>query len=540
MADTPRLLYNNDGSFMFQSAPPISPEEFVYETVGRVIGTQVDRAICNMFGYGDSVPFYLTEIPGARGPKNETYTSGQTYRHQENLHHIWSLDEDVWALAVQAAHDAGMEYWAGTRFNDRHGEAYAWLSEWRTSHPEYNIPDDCTAGVYGRQGGDRGSRALNYALPEVRAWKMGLMEEVCTRYDVDGFELDLMRAPLVSFPDIDEGREILAEFLADCRSVLDRVGEKRGRPLGFGVRIPGTPEMTHEMGMDLEKVLENRSLTYIAPSATWDTATDLPYDRFLEMARDKDCCVYACVSENVGPGTQYYPAYVPALRAAATNAWNQDVDGIYIFNYNHCPTTNIDQSEIFSQLGHLETLRYRSKRYAVAPIAHVVEVYDTGVIRPGFSEEAHGPGAMYSSFKHQLPVTLRDQPTGVGEVIHLLVYDDLKTAVERGMLKSVILEITVAGFSRDDVFEFKVNGDALPYPESPEVHLYGRYRMGPRWNGMQGNYALRFNLRSGDMLKWGWNELELTLRKRNPKLLYDFVVHDMFLDVEFHNLTMRG
>ena len=98
----------------------------------------------------------------------------------------------------------------------------------------------------------------------------------------------------------------------------------------------------------------------------------------------------------------------------------------------------------------------------------------------------------------------------------------------------------MAGFSRDDVFEFKVNGDALPYPGSPEFHLYGRYRMGPRWNGMQGNYALRFNLRSGDMLKWGWNELELTLRKRNSKLLYDFVVHDMFLDVEFHNLTMRG
>ena len=124
--------------------------------------------------------------------------------------------------------------------------------------------------------------------------------------------------------------------------------------------------------------------------------------------------------------------------------------------------------------------------------------------------------------------------------IQLLVHEDLKTAAERGMLKSVILEITVAGSTKDDAFEFKLNGHPLPAPESPEFHLYSQYRMGPRWNGMQGNYALRYNLHKGELLEQGANEVELTLRKRNPLINCDFLIHDIFLDVSFHNLTMRG
>ena len=64
--------------------------------------------------------------------------------------------------------------------------------------------------------------------------------------------------------------------------------------------------------------------------------------------------------------------------------------------------------------------------------------------------------------------------------------------------------------------------------------------MGPRWNGMQGNYALRFNLHTGSILRRGNNEIELVLRRRNPKLRSDFVVHDIFLHVAYHHLTMRG
>ncbi len=537
MSEAPRLIYNNDGSFLLQTAPPMSPDEFVYEAVGRVIGTQVGRVICNLFGLGDALPWYKTEIPEARPPRNTTYTNLQEYRVQENLHHLWSLDVDVWEMAVQAAHDAGMEFWPGTRFNDRHGERFAWLTEWRTRHPEYNIPKDCTEGRYGVAGGPRG---LNYALPEVRAWKIRLMEEVCTRYDVDGFELDLMREPMVSFTDIEAGRPILTEFLADCRAALDRIGEKRGRPLGFGIRTAATPEATHEMGLDLEAVLEQRSVTCISPSVYWDTATDAPFDRFVEMARGKDCHVYACPSEQIGPGPQYVPASKEALRGAACNAWHQGVDGIYIFNFNHNPTCNVDGAELLGQLGHPETLRYRDKRYAVTGIAELIERYDTGVVERGYMESYHRSGSNYSSFEHQLPVSLEETPTGPGRIIDLLVHEDLTTAAERGMLKSVILEITVAGSTKDDAFEFRLNGHRLPDPESPEFHLYSQYRMGPRWNGMQGNYAVRYNLGAGEPLVQGRNEVALTLRRRNPKISCDFVIHDIFLDVTFHNLTMRG
>ena len=201
---------------------------------------------------------------------------------------------------------------------------------------------------------------------------------------------------------------------------------------------------------------------------------------------------------------------------------------------------NVDNAEIFSQLGHIETLRYRDKTYAVTPCTQLMKNFDTGVADPGYAESHHTKGAYFSSFTHQLPVILAEQPDGPGRIIDLLVHEDLEAAAAHGMLKSVILEITVAQFTRDDAFEFKVNGQALPYPESTEFGLHAEYEMGPRWNGMQGNYALRFNLHTGSILRRGNNEIELVLRRRNPKLRSDFVVHDIFLHVAYHHLTMRG
>src|SRR2546427_12788846 len=63
----PRLFYNNDGSFLLYRSPPLSKEEFVYEAVGRLVGTQVDAVVCHMFGYGDAVPLYPTSVPDAAG-----------------------------------------------------------------------------------------------------------------------------------------------------------------------------------------------------------------------------------------------------------------------------------------------------------------------------------------------------------------------------------------------------------------------------------------------------------------------------------------
>ena len=144
MAKPPKFFYHNDGSFLLYCAPPMSPEEFVYEAVGRFIGTQVDAVVCHQFGFGDAVPLWPTEVPGAKGIDMETVGYVSEWRQQEIMLRLWAEGVDPWQLALEAAHEAGMEYWIANRFNDLHGSRYQWKSEWRGQ------PSRVRAG---RQGG---------------------------------------------------------------------------------------------------------------------------------------------------------------------------------------------------------------------------------------------------------------------------------------------------------------------------------------------------------------------------------------------------
>ena len=66
----PPLFYNNDGSFLFFPDPPRTPEDFVYEAVGRFVGTQIGAVVCHMFGFGDAVPLFPHPRSGGRGDRS--------------------------------------------------------------------------------------------------------------------------------------------------------------------------------------------------------------------------------------------------------------------------------------------------------------------------------------------------------------------------------------------------------------------------------------------------------------------------------------
>src|SRR4030095_10415209 len=110
-----RLFYNNDGSSRLSTPPPLEADEFVYEAVGRFIGTQVDAVICHMFGYGDAVPMHPPRVPAAAGVERQRNEVVSEWRQQTSMRAFWSQGVDPWRLALEAAHRAGIEYWAGMR-----------------------------------------------------------------------------------------------------------------------------------------------------------------------------------------------------------------------------------------------------------------------------------------------------------------------------------------------------------------------------------------------------------------------------------------
>jgi hypothetical protein len=146
-------------------------------------------------------------------------------------------------LSLQAAHEAGKSFFISYRMNDHHYLDYpdnpCHNTFWR-QHPEYRFVAPNT-----RQHG-----YLNYLTDEVRRYYYQILEELATRYDIDGLELDFMRSPCY-FPDIEAGRPVMNAFVHSIRQMLDRLSRQRGKRIALCVRLPHRVDQCRAIGLDI-------------------------------------------------------------------------------------------------------------------------------------------------------------------------------------------------------------------------------------------------------------------------------------------------
>ena len=515
MTRTPRLLYNNDTGLMVGGnlPSPRSKEQFVHEAVGRVVGTKVDAVAICMFGGSDVVPAYPTQVPEARRILLKTFTTVGEWRDQIN--HQWVIDNDPWPDAIKAAHEAGIQFWSSMRFNDNHTRR--WQSEFRANHPDYVLGDKCPSDHHG-EGPEyyfthATCRAFNYAIPEVRAHRLKMVEEVCTRYDVDGFEWDMTRAFGHHCPSYEEARPILTDHLRQARDLLNRVGEKRGRPVGFGVRVMGPVEKCYELGTDVETWIREGLLDYVSPAPGGASVTNPFFRAFVDIGRGTNCRIYACTTEHLDgrwlrDGCRSTPA--PVERAGVLNAWREGVDGIYLMNFNlRFARNRSEDTALLHELAAPPCLEFKNKRYMLTACHEAIQ---------------------NRVYQYQLPLDLDVEPDGPGKNVHFTVSDDLEKAAELGLVNAVTLRVDF-GELGDEVVDLYLNGKRLP----GDPHLaHQTTQMGP------GNSVeLAYDLRGGGWINQGDNEFSVVLRQRSPDILQKFALYDLALDIRYRTLPMR-
>ena len=259
---------------------------------------------------------------------------------------------------------------------------------------------------------------------------------------------------------------------------------------------------------------------YVSPGVHWDTATGMPFDDFVALAQGTPCKILACTSEQVGPGYHRRPP-AATLRAGAANAWRQGVDGIYMFNFHHHIGHNLKEAEVvFQELGDPETLEHKDKLYTE------VGCYDCLKKYPRTSD-------VFQAFMHQLPEALAEGKT---KTVEVLVADDLDMARRRGMLQEIKLSLTLVGLTWEDVLALNWNG--RPLPENPRLEI-PMNRVGPGPIEYQGNYIMSYDLTHGDWIRQGVNRLKATLKKRNPQVRIDMILHSLELSIEYRTLPTR-
>jgi hypothetical protein len=93
----------------------------------------------------------------------------------------------------------------------------------------------------------------NYAVKEVRDYRLSIVREVAEQYDFDGVHLDFLRhTPFLPPGKQWENREHLNRFMQEVRLMLQSQAAKRGRPFMLAARVPDSVEGCHTDGLDIE------------------------------------------------------------------------------------------------------------------------------------------------------------------------------------------------------------------------------------------------------------------------------------------------
>ena len=364
-----RFLFNWDGSVIHcwgktaipNATGPLTREQFTSLVFTPIENTGVDTVLFS-FGSGNVAEYQsnVLEWPGQADefqfPKSRTWHGGVEIDPKDqylNPKSMVDTGHNPPLVIVEECHKRGMAAFVSLRMNDTHDG----------QHPRGTLPNP-ELPTFKRQNPDwlvenlDRWTALDYRRPQVRAWKLRIIEEFFDRWDFDGIELDWLRHTL-NFPrgTEKESAKYLTDFLRTVRKSLQARAEKRGRPIEIAVRVPERLEWCLLGGYDVPSWISEDLFDMLILG---QGLTDLPaLKEFRALMKVRSLPVYPCLFP-YGNGYPVSPDEV--IRASAANLWRGGADGIYTFNWHHYGAW---RKQILSEVASPRMLARKDKHYVL-------------------------------------------------------------------------------------------------------------------------------------------------------------------------------
>ena len=452
-----RLIYNNDSGDIYPAAAN-TVEGFYAQRMNATIGTQVDSVF---YCTGATVMFsHLAKVGETYGQYSGEMPLGR------NIQTLKKAGHDVLDLVIEFCRRHDKEIFFTHRINDIHDTmddlSYE-LATWKREHPDYWI---CEKGASNDANDPKfWWSSLDFEKKPVRDYLAAIVDDVCSRYNIDGYDVDYFRSPMFFKPNLEyqpatqAQLDLLTEFQRKIRATAYKYGNKRGRPILISVRVPMTVEACRHVGVDIERWLEEDLLDILCTGGGYVPYT-MPTREMVALGHGYKKPVYPTISASGMRGRDGFYSEPHAWRAAASNAWYNGADGILLFN-----TFPREQNHPhFTELGNLGALATLNKLYAIdnKPILE-------GDLRQGIVQS------------HILPVKL--DSGGKPRAVNLPVGEDLSQSRER------YLDVAL---SNDAVVEIRLNGHLLKHLETTPQ---GRRRHQPTGDWFRrGDNAIEFRV----------------------------------------------
>lgn len=204
-------------------------------------------------------------------------------------------------------------------------------------------------------------RAQNWAIPEVRQYKLSLIKELC-RYGIDGLELDFNRYANYFPPasNAQENQKIMVDFIRGVRAALDEgpdpdltlpdptnewpVEHNELRRRFLCVRVPSFLDVHQKLGISLPAFVEaGVDMVNVSDGYYTTNESDLPTIRSLipETAIYFEATQTTNVTATLPDGSRpFLRTTDQQFHTVANTAYNQGADGISLFNFAYYRETS--------------------------------------------------------------------------------------------------------------------------------------------------------------------------------------------------------
>ena len=341
----PRVILMNDDSVVYWTYCPERPTaddllKMLASFDNGVIDALTQNVHCNWQAYYDSK---VVEVAGDLTPEAVRPHDVTHYWHwMTSLRRLIARGDDPPKVLATGARERGMLFLPSFRLNDRHSvQVYeSHYGSFRRDHPEWKLSE-------------AGNSGLNYGVPDVREHILKVVRELAERYDIDGIDLDFMRAPhFFKKNEVKANTPVMTRFVRRIRSILDEAGESKGRRLLLSARVPlkigeGKAINAHELSPDLECLgvgldvptwIREELIDIVCPMNFFFTAWDrmiVDMAEWRKLTDSSPCGLYPTIHESAAD--KYTPPYIDAdsYRGAAHSYYMHGADGVTLYNFHN-------------------------------------------------------------------------------------------------------------------------------------------------------------------------------------------------------------
>lgn len=360
-----KCLFNHE--LLIVSSNKNNSPQYIRSFIDKLADTDVDAVMCcptmwrtNLFP-SEVDPGWKKYRPDQPLSKFPTWDYAMRYLHSGG---------DPVKDTLDACRKNKKDFFISYRMNDHHYVTdLAWPCHnafWR-EHPEYWLGDSETSPYTKKDN----VRLFNYLLDPVRDHYFAILEELCTKYDVDGVELDFQRFPKF-FPSgrMEEGARVMTAFVKRIRDLLDGIGRSREKSLKLCVRVPETIAGCREAGLDVPGWDELGLVDMINVSSFYRHTLELGIEEF--KAQTRRAKVYGEMNyvTHQASKDKFARRYttLAIYRASALNLFYRGADGLSLFNYDYVPAKQrVAVAEGLKRITDVEWLKTVSKDYVVYP-----------------------------------------------------------------------------------------------------------------------------------------------------------------------------